>query len=240
MSSARDEILGRIRNKLGTERRAASEQAVAARLADPGPITGENPIPARAQVDARARLALFRDMAVAVDATVEIVKDAGAVPQAVSSYLAEHNLPAEAVMSPDPRLDDIPWDNQPMLTLRRGRAENADAVGITPVAAAIAETGTLMMVSGAETPVTLNFMPDTHIAVVRGGDIVGVYEEAWADLRTRTPRDGDSGFMPRAVNWVTGPSRSGDIAKTLFLGAHGPRRLHIVVVDDEASDGEAS
>ncbi len=236
MKSARDEILGRIRTRLGAENRAASEQAVAARLSNPGPRGGDNPIPARGQVDARARLKLFQDMAEGVDATVDVVKSLADVPSAVAGYLAEHNLPAAAVMSPDPRLDDIPWADQPMLTLRRGAAVNDDAVGITPVNAAIAETGTLMMASGAETPVTLNFMPDTHVAVVRAGQIVGTYEEAWAALRQRTPRDGDGNFMPRNVNWVTGPSRSADIAKTLFLGAHGPRRLHIVVVDD----GEAT
>jgi len=92
------------------------------------------------------------------------------------------------------------------------------------------------MTSGAETPVTLNFMPDTHIAIVRGGEVVGVYEETWQKLRDRSPREGDGNFMPRTVNWVTGPSRSADIAKTLFLGAHGPRRLHIVVVDDGETD----
>jgi L-lactate dehydrogenase complex protein LldG len=232
MSSARDDILGRIRGKLGADKRKASEQAVAARLKRTGPQPGQNPIPARGQVGAPARLALFREMAEAVDATVTVVDSLKDVPTSVTGYLAENNLPAEAVMSPDSRMDEIPWADQPLLTLRRGRAEDEDAVGITPVNAAIAETGTLMMTSGAETPVTLNFMPDTHIAIVRASQIVGTYEETWGELRGRTPRDGDGNFMPRNVNWVTGPSRSADIAKTLFLGAHGPRRLHIVVVDD--------
>lgn len=232
MSTARDDILGRIRTKLGAENRTASEQAVAARLAAPGPRGDDNPIPARGQVDYRARLDLFRVMAEGVDATVAEVASLDEVPAAVTSYLAEHNLPAEAVMSPDKRLDEIPWQDQPMLALRRGRAEDEDAVGITPVNAGIAETGTLMMASGPDMPVTLNFMPDTQIAIIRGGEIVGTYEEAWADLRRRTPLPGDGNFMPRNVNWVTGPSRTADIAKTLFLGAHGPRRLHIVIVDD--------
>ena len=232
MSTAREDILGRIRGKLGVDKRALSEQAVAQRLSRTGPQPGQNPIPARGQVGPRQRLKLFQEMAEGVDATVTVVNDLSEVPASVSSYLAMNNLPAEAVMSPDARLDDIPWADQPMLTLRRGAARNDDAVGITPVMAAIAETGTLMMTSGAETPTTLNFMPDTHIAVVRASQIVGTYEETWAELRQREPRAGDGNFMPRTVNWVTGPSRSADIAKTLFLGAHGPRRLHIVVVDD--------
>jgi L-lactate dehydrogenase complex protein LldG len=38
--------------------------------------------------------------------------------------------------------------------------------------------------------------------------------------------------MPRNVNWITGPSRTADIEQTLLLGAHGPQRLHIVIVDE--------
>jgi L-lactate dehydrogenase complex protein LldG len=79
-------------------------------------------------------------------------------------------------------------------------------------------------------------MPDNHVAIVRKSEIVGTYEEGWAKLRNRQPREGDGNFMPRTVNLVTGPSRSGDIDKTLFMGAHGPRRLHIVVVDDVSED----
>ena len=55
-------------------------------------------------------------------------------------------------------------------------------------------------------------------------------------MRLRDPRAGDGNFMPRNVNLVTGPSRSADIDKTLFMGAHGPRRLHIVIVDDVKED----
>ena len=88
----------------------------------------------------------------------------------------------------------------------------------------VAETGSLVFASGPENPVTLNFLGETHFAVVAAGDIVEGYEEAWAALRTRD--------RPRTVNWVTGPSRSADIGQTLQLGAHGPVALHIFIVDD--------
>jgi L-lactate dehydrogenase complex protein LldG len=78
----------------------------------------------------------------------------------------------------------------------------------------------------ADNPTTLNFLPEVHIVVVRGDDILGDYETAWDMIRVRYGR----GTMPRAVNLVTGPSRSADIEQTLLLGAHGPRRLHIVLV----------
>ena len=91
---------------------------------------------------------------------------------------------------------------------------------------AAAESGTLMLVSGADNPTTLNFLPDTHIVVIDAKDVAGDYETLWRRLREKF---GD-GVMPRTVNFITGPSRSADIEQTLILGAHGPRRLHVMVV----------
>ena len=109
----------------------------------------------------------------------------GAVPEAVAHYLAAENLPAELVPAPDPSLDEIPWSARPLLRIRRGRAEAGDAVSLTPCFAAVAETGTLMLISGAQTPTTLNFLPDTHIVVVRGDQVVAAYEDGWERLRAR-------------------------------------------------------
>ena len=98
-----------------------------------------------------------------------------------------------------------------------------------------AETGTLMMASGPDHPSTLNFLPETHIVVLPAARIGGAYEEGWAHLRAEAARgDGEGdGFMPRTVNLVTGPSRTADIEQTIALGAHGPRRLHIVIVEGD-------
>jgi hypothetical protein len=94
------------------------------------------------------------------------------------------------------------------------------------LAAAIAETGTLMLPSAPERPTTLNLLADTAIVVLRASNLVGAYEEAWDKLRA------EMGGMPRNVMLVTGPSRSADIEQTLELGAHGPRNLHVVLVED--------
>ena len=127
--------------------------------------------------------------------------------------------------APDPRLRSLPWAQFPALGLRYDRAEAGDAVALTPALAGIAETGTLLVHSGAATPNTLHFLADTHIAVVDAGDIVGAYEDAWARLRSRL------GAPPRSVTLITGPSRSSDIERIVQIGVHGPLRLHIVVVD---------
>jgi len=172
-------------------------------------------------------------MAEEVQATVTRVPSTEAVPEAVTRYLAAENLPAELVMAPDPGLDDVPWETWPLLRIRRGRAEPDDAVSLTPCFTAVAETGTLMLLSGPQTPTTLNFLPDTHIAVVRADQVVATYEDGWDRLRADRA-------LPRVVNFITGPSRTGDIEQRIVLGAHGPRRLHIVVIEDwqKGKDGQ--
>jgi L-lactate dehydrogenase complex protein LldG len=223
MSGAREQILAGIRRSLGRSRLDASREA---ELRAGVAAHRRNLVPARATtLDHRGRLDLFVAMAEEVQATVTRVSSLGAAPEAVARYLAAENLPAELVLAPDPSLDEIPWDERPLLRIRRDRAEAGDAVSLTPCFAAIAETGTLMLISGPETPTTLNFLPDTHIVVVRGDQVVAAYEDGWDRLRDRRG-------MPRAINFITGPSRTGDIEQRLELGAHGPRRLHIIVVDD--------
>ncbi|HEV2550388.1 MAG TPA: lactate utilization protein [Stellaceae bacterium] len=231
MSEARDQIIQSIRRAL---KRGAltteAEKALADRLAQPT----RNLIPARAaSLQHQGQVDLFVAMAEEVQTTVMRVVDAGAVPGAVADYLAQQNLPSRLVMTPDPRLDDIPWSDRPMLEIRRGRAEDGDQVGVTACFAAIAETGTLMLTSGPESPTRNNFLPDTHIVVMRGAQVVASYEDGWARLRAERAAAGQSP-MPRTVNFITGPSRTGDIEQRIELGAHGPRRLHIVLIDDEA------
>ncbi len=127
-----------------------------------------------------------------------------------------------------------------MLEIRRGRVEDADPVGVTACFAGIAETGTLMLISGPESPTRNNFLPDTHIVVLRAAQVVASYEDGWTRLRAARHAAGQSP-MPRTVNFITGPSRTGDIEQRIELGAHGPRRLHIVLIEDGAShDGAAT
>jgi L-lactate dehydrogenase complex protein LldG len=220
--SGRDDILVGIRKALkrGPLEGAAAD-ALHAQFEDPK----RNLIPARATVlDDAGRIDLFVAMAEEVQTTVDRVASLADVPAAVARYLASENLPAELVMAPDPALDAIPWGERPLLQLRRGKAAPGDQVSLTPAYAGIAETGTLMLTSGPETPTTLNFLPDTHIVVLRADQVLPHYEEGWSRLRA-------SGAIPRTVNFITGPSRTGDIEQRIQLGAHGPRRLHIVLVD---------
>jgi L-lactate dehydrogenase complex protein LldG len=222
MSEARTQILTSIRRSL--KRDTVSPEmtsAVENRLKN----HARNLVPERSRLSPSDRVDLFVSMATEVAATVERIPNLSRVPHAVADYLASQNLPAEVKVAPDSQLEAIPWNKRPTLTVGRGRAADRDLTSVTAAFAAIAETGTLMMLSGPEHPTTLNMMPDTHIVVLRADQVVGSYEDGWDAVRRR-----DKG-MPRTVNFITGPSRTGDIEQTLQLGAHGPRRLHILLID---------
>ena len=191
-----------------------------------------NLIPARGRLGAKARLDLFIREAEKVNATLARVSSASGVPREVARYLAKNNLPMTLKVAPGGPNLFIPWTKQTLLSVEEGPADGADSTSVSRAFAGVAETGTLVLLSGPGSPTTLNFLPPTHIVIVSAAEIVGDYEEVWARLRTENTET-EGRFMPRAVNWITGPSRTADIEQTLLLGAHGPHRLHIVIIDEE-------
>jgi L-lactate dehydrogenase complex protein LldG len=221
--SARDLIFGSIRRSLGVSgKEATRRKTVDDRLAQhPAGL-----IPARGQLAPKQRLALFRTMVEAANGSVEEIADAGDVPGAIAALLRTHNLPMAVRRGADPRLAALPWERERTLEVAVGPTDGKDLAAVSHAFGAVAESGTLMLVSGPDNPTTLNFLPDTHIVVVDAKDVAGDYETLWRRLRETF---GD-GLMPRTVNLITGPSRSADIEQTLILGAHGPRRLHVVLV----------
>ncbi|MDN2567897.1 lactate utilization protein [Aquibium sp. A9E412] len=221
--SARDTILQRVRTALGAAGGdAARSRAVAARLAEaPAGI-----VPARGRLDGKARTDLFVEMAEKAAATVQRVRKPDSVPRAVAAYLRGRNLPAAVRMGDDPRLAAMPWDKVRALEIGRGAADPDDEVGVSHAYAGIAETGTVMVHSGADNPTGINFLPEHHIVVVDAADIEGDMEAVIARVRAGFGK----GTMPRSLNLITGPSRSGDIEQTLLLGAHGPRAVHLIVI----------
>jgi L-lactate dehydrogenase complex protein LldG len=221
--SSREAVLAKVRRALGAAPgNAARRRAVEARLGDPQP----NLIPARGQLDREGRIALFCAMAEKVSATLRRAERIDDVPILIAAHLRWHNLPLQIRVGADPVLAALPWEKEPHLELLPGPSNGSDAASLSRAFAGVAESGTLVLLSGGDNPTTLNFLPDTHIVVVRADDIEGDYEAVWRRIRElRLP-----GTLPRTVNFVTGPSRSADIEQTLILGAHGPRALHILVV----------
>ncbi len=215
MKDSRDDILGRIRQRLGRTAenaavgRAGLDAVLARRAQGPRPQV-ENDLVAR-----------FRARSEALSSTVEIVARTGDVPAAAACYFAALKLPRVAVAWP--QLAGLDWAGAGLRVEARN-ARGEDLAGITGVFCAVAETGTLVVLSGPDTPATTSLLPETHIAVVPASRIVRGMEDAFDLVRA------EYGELPRAANFISGPSRTGDIEQTLVLGAHGPYRVHIVIV----------
>ena len=221
--SSRETMLASIRRSLGVK---GDERIRVGAVEERLERAPKGIIPQRAQIDHDAKVALFCTKAAAVQATVTRVAAASDVPAEIARYLRENNLPAVARMGDDPRLSSMPW-KETALDVSTGRSHGHDLTGVSHAEAGVAETGTVVVVSGHENPTTLNFLPDNHIVVLNAADVTGDLETVFARVRKRFGKGG----MPRTVNCITGPSRSGDIEQTILLGAHGPRNLHIVVVE---------
>jgi L-lactate dehydrogenase complex protein LldG len=214
--NARERILGRIRKAQGKGGRGPAQAELEAlssylRAHPRGPLP-----PVEGDLVAR-----FRARAESMQSTTEEVAAEADAPAALASYLRANSLPLAGCVWPD--IAHLDWKSAG-LALEARAATGDDLVGVTGAFAAIAETGTLMLASGPGTPATVSLLPETHVALLRAERIVAYMEQAW-DLA----RDA-FGQLPRAVNFISGPSRTADIEHKLVLGAHGPYRVHIIVV----------
>lgn len=216
-------ILLKIRSALKASPHDSERQSVASARLETPPV---GIIPARGQLPLDERIALFTQMAEKYSASVARIDSLDTLPAAVSAYLKSRNLPASVRIGADPRLTTAPWSREGTLEVRHGASDGHDLTAVSHAFGGIAETGTLALLSGPDNPVTLTFLPEHHIVAVNTADIAGDIETIWARLREAKGKS----VMPRTVNFVTGPSRSGDIEQTLLLGAHGPRALHILLV----------
>jgi L-lactate dehydrogenase complex protein LldG len=211
--SARERILARIRERQGKPDEAAPEEFdvvrshIAAHLRNAAPRDAWDPS------------TRFRERALSLASTVDEAPSLAEVPTRIAAYLRERELPLQAVCWRE--LVDLDWAAAG-IAIEARTARGSDLVGITGAYCAISETGTLMTLSGAGTPPSVSLLPETHIALVRRERIVRSMEDAWALLRSELA-------MPRAVSFISGPSRTADIEQTVTLGAHGPYRVHIVV-----------
>ncbi|MFN6954605.1 MAG: lactate utilization protein C [Acetobacteraceae bacterium] len=229
---SRDAILGAIRRGL---KRGPLPPDQAAMLKGRIAAHPRHIIPARSRLPRPEQVSLFVRNVEKEFGTVARLPDEAAIPAAIAEYLAQQNLPPALVAAPHPEIAALPWAERPLLQVEHRAARDTDAVSFQHAFAAIAETGTLMFPSARERPTTLNILAETEIVLLRASRIVGAYEDAWDLLRAENEDGKTGGFMPRNVMLVTGPSRSADIEQTLELGAHGPRRLHVLLVEDDPS-----
>ena len=104
-------------------------------------------------------------------------------------------------------------------------------VGISGANMAIAETGTIVLVTNEGNADLTTTLPPVHIALFGIDKLVATLDDAVAVLRM-LPRSGTGQLISSYVNWITGPSRSADIEQSLTIGVHGPREMHCVILDN--------
>ncbi len=214
--SARDNILQRIRSQSGrtgvtTERELVAARAhIAQRARGPMPsIARENPL--------NRFIGECERLKTSVD-DLATLKD---VPQALAAYLSQNSLKMTVVGWPS--LSSLDWNSAGIQYQNRLAAAN-DMVGVTDCFCAIGETGTLLLLSSPTTPKLHALLPETHICIVSKERIVATMEDAFQLLRD------EKGTLPRATFLVSGPSRTADIEQTIVIGAHGPYRVHVLLV----------
>lgn len=147
------------------------------------------------------------------------------VPAAIADVLRGRNMEA-LVHLPDvsPLLAELPWDTAPGLS-RANTPPGLDDAAVSLAPFGIAETGTLAFVSKTDAPASWHFRPGLEIAIIRTNSILPDFEAVLARVKA-------DGRWPSTINLVTGPSRTGDIEQTLELGAHGPKAIVVLVVDE--------
>lgn len=211
--SARDEILEAVCAGLGTRSVDAAQvrRDAAALLAD---LPSIRPILASADLP---EVFAARATTPKVAATVDRIGSAVDLPGAVRRYLDARGLRPAIALQPAAELRALDWTE---FELHASLAPD-EAVMVGVARWGIAETGSLIFHSGAETPILANFLPLHHLVLVHASTIVAYLEDyAAAAAGERAPRN---------VNIITGPSGTTDIEGSLVLGAHGPKYLHIVI-----------
>ena len=220
MSSARDDILGRIREAL---RLPAPKPHIRSDSGKPGrawlPEAGETEgdrlrVLADNLAKLRAQLVRVPDLAGASSALADLARAKGWKRLAYHAHADTSALTAGLACETWSVEQD--FDKQ--------RLESCDA-GLTTCEAIVAQTGSILVSSVTNGGRALSILPHVHVVVGRADQVVGDLTDAFALMRAR---HGER--LPSMLSFITGPSRTGDIERILVLGAHGPKELVLILV----------
>jgi L-lactate dehydrogenase complex protein LldG len=209
MTSARDEVLARVRKALSSNGSGSTPSAVPRAYRRGGELAVGSP----------ELLALFTERVEDYRATVAACpEDDTSIGTAVRSALFAHDARSVVVPQGLPAWVDHDGEVVDHEGLSAGELDSIDAV-VTGCAVAIAETGTIVL-DGAERSGrrAITLVPDLHICVVHAEQVVGTVPEALARLDPARP-----------LTFISGPSATSDIELKRIEGVHGPRTLHVVL-----------
>lgn len=123
----------------------------------------------------------------------------------------------------------LDWLNSGVIKLETNDTEFEEAnVGITTCDALVARTGSIIITNASEAGRRLSIYPHIHIVIAFTSQLVNDIGDALTIVQERYPNK-----MPSMISTTTGPSRTADIEKTLVLGAHGPREIFVILIDDQ-------
>ena len=211
-SNSRQSILNRVRNFTGRDK---SDDAPQKDWSVPKPKYAVDP--------EQDLVASFTSRLNAVHGTLQVVTDFSGLPDAVNDYLSQAVPSNVKELLVHKALVALDWGGR---TVSARKAVKHDSVSVTQAFAGIAETGTVVMTSSEHSPTTQSYLPDTNIVVLRESRLLATIESLWPLME----------HQPRALNFITGPSKTADIEQTIVYGAHGPRRFHVILVKDAGTN----
>lgn len=203
MSTARERILGRIK------------------AVQPGRQPNSMPELIRPAINPD-HLAQFEEKLELGGGSMSQVENHAEAASLITDFLIKQHMPNKIRLAP--ALQYMQWENR--LEVSYGKSEGNDLVSVTPAFCAIAETGSVVLLSSPESPTSLNYLPDVHFVIVHASQLVPHIEDAWTKLRQQPA-------IPRAINIITGPSKTADVEQTLQIGAHGPRQLRVILISED-------
>jgi len=222
MTDARTDVIARVRH--GS--RGQSAETVATELARiaRGPA---------AKMPSDDPCVAFLAAIVGNQGTIAVARNRTETVKAVADYLYQRYRSHKLVAGSDPRLAALPWRDAGLLP-RFGGAENGEPAALSYAQLGIAETGSIITLTGKSNPAANNLLVEDHIVIVHTNDLVVTLDEAWDRINGMI-----ADKRPRGINMISGPSSTADIAMQLVMGAHGPRRWHVVLAGEVPADALA-
>lgn len=212
MSDARSEIMARIRHASRGAERSGIERELQA--------MGSGPT---ARLPCDEPCAAFLANVLRNQGTVDVAGSRSETVKAVANYLYQRHRSHKLVAGNDPRLAAMPWRDAGLLP-RFGAAVDGDPAALSYARCGIVESGSIVTYTGKANPAANNLLPEDHIVLVHTSDLVLTLDDAWQRIRDIPPAQ-----RPRGINIISGPSSTADIAMHMVMGAHGPRRWHVVL-----------
>ncbi|MEE9284599.1 MAG: LUD domain-containing protein [Dehalococcoidia bacterium] len=134
--------------------------------------------------------------------------------------------------------EEVPPDIPQLVAVARRRLRQSfiDAdMGITGANVAIAETGSIVIVSNEGNARLVSTLPPVHVAILGIEKVVATLDDATSLLRVLS-KSGTGQRVTSYISYITGPSRTADIELSLTIGVHGPKEVHIILLDNRRGE----